>query len=58
MHKKKLKIPLSLGEAVKIVAKMGGYLNRKRDPPPGHQIMWKGYLYLQLMCEGYTLRDG
>ncbi|MCA9165940.1 MAG: hypothetical protein KDA62_23295 [Planctomycetales bacterium] len=34
---------------------MGGYLSRKKDPPPGHQIMWKGYAYLQILREGYLL---
>jgi len=56
--KKKINSPLTLGMAVKIVAKMGGYLDRKCDSPPGYQIMWKGYLHLQLICEGFTLRDG
>ena len=40
-----------------LVAKMAGYLNRKNDPPPGHQIMWQGYTRLQIMCEGYVLSD-
>jgi hypothetical protein len=37
---------------------MAGYLDRKNDPPPGHQLMWQGYICLQLMCKGYELRDG
>lgn len=56
--KKKINPPTSLGEAIKIVAKLGGYLDRKCDPPPGHQIIWRGYFQLQLMCEGFSLRDG
>jgi len=40
---------------VKLVAKMGGYLGRSGDPEPGHQIMWRGYIYLQAMCEGFLL---
>jgi hypothetical protein len=36
---------------------LGGYLARRKDPPPGHQLMWQGYAYLQQMCEGYLLRD-
>ena len=56
--KKKSMQPNSLGIAVKLVAKMGGYLGRKSDPPPGHQIMWQGYIKLQLMCEGYALLRG
>ncbi len=41
---------------MKLVARIGGYLDRKNDPPPGHQLMWQGYTQLQLMCEGFALR--
>jgi len=51
-----MKPPTQLGDAVRIVALIGGYLGRKKDPPPGHQIMWQGYSHLQLMCDGYSLR--
>ena len=34
---------VSLGEAVLLVARLGGYLNRKNDGPPGHQVVWEGY---------------
>jgi len=47
-----------LGDAVRLVAHLGGYIGRTRDPPPGHQIMWRGYTYLQLLCVGYELRSG
>ncbi len=53
--KKGLSLLVSLGEAVKLVAKLGGYLGRSNDPPPGHQLMWRGYAHLQLMCDGFTL---
>jgi hypothetical protein len=56
--KKGLKPPLQLGDAVRLVARIGGYLGRRGDPPPGHQIMWHGYSYLQLMCDGFALRGG
>ncbi|MCK4841457.1 MAG: hypothetical protein KAT04_06190 [Methylococcales bacterium] len=46
-----------LGDAVKLIAMMGGYLARKKDPPPGHQIIWQGYAVLQMMCEGFSLRE-
>jgi len=42
---------------VRIVAQIGGYLGRANDPAPGHQLMWQGYSQLQIMCEGFTLRD-
>jgi len=40
-----------------LVAHLGGYLARLNDSPPGHQVMWHGYACLQLMSEGYHLRD-
>lgn len=55
--KKGLKPPLLLGEAVILVAKMGGYLGRNKDLPPGHQILWQGYTVFQLMCEGFSLLE-
>jgi hypothetical protein len=55
--KKRLKSPTLLGEAVKLVAKIGGYLGRKHDPPPGHQIMWRGYTEFQFMCLGFALLE-
>ena len=34
--------PPLLGEMIKMIARLGGYLNRKSDPPPGPKVMWKG----------------
>ncbi len=34
--------PLSLQEAVRLIAKLGGFLNRKRDGHPGVQVIWRG----------------
>ena len=44
-----------LGDAVRLVAKIGGYLGRENDPPPGHQLIWQGYAALQLMAMGFAL---
>ena len=55
--KKGLKPPSTLWETVRLVGRIGGHLGRKHDPPPGHQLMWQGYQQLQLMCEGFALRD-
>ncbi|MDQ6999126.1 MAG: IS4 family transposase [Mariprofundus sp.] len=55
--KKKELLPLMLGNACQIVASMGGYLGRKHDLPPGHQMMWQGYASLQQMCEGFKLAE-
>ncbi|QSG10438.1 IS4 transposase [Halapricum desulfuricans] len=37
------------------VAKLGGYLDRGPDPPPGWQTMWKGLQKLRMWAEGYEL---
>jgi len=55
--KKRLDSPLLLGQAVRLVAKIGGYLDRNSDPPPGHQILWQGYAAFQIMCDGFSLLD-
>jgi len=47
---KKIKIPKrepSLGEVIKIIAKLGGFLGRKNDGPPGMMTIWKG---LSALC--------
>lgn len=50
------KAPENLGDAVRLTAMLGGYIGRKHDPPPGHQVMWRGYEYLTTLCIGYELR--
>ena len=32
----------SLGHALLLVARLGGYRNRKSGGPPGHQTVWEG----------------
>lgn len=36
-------VPPSLGVFIKMIATLGGYLNRKNDPPPGPKVMWIGF---------------
>ena len=55
--KKDITPPVLLGDAVTLVAKIGGYLGRKKDPPPGHQLLWQGYREFQFMCLGFALLD-
>lgn len=47
--------PLTLGEAIILVAKQGGYLARKSDPPPGTESIWKGLIRLSDLTTGYRL---
>ena len=53
---RKLPPPARLGDAVGLVARLGGWLGRKRDPP-GAQLMWHGYTQLVAMAFAFELRD-
>jgi hypothetical protein len=53
-----MKPPSQLGPTIRLVAMLGGYLARNNDPPPGHQLLWQGYLQLQFMCLGFALATG
>ena len=41
----------SLNEAIIVIAKLGGYLNRKCDAYPGYECMWKGYAQFCAMVQ-------
>jgi hypothetical protein len=53
--RRNLKPPETLGEAVRLVARLGGYQDRKNAPPPGNQVLWIGYTKLSGMCVGFLL---
>jgi len=40
---------------LRAIARMGGYLGRKNDGPPGWLSIWRGWLKLASMAEGYRL---
>ena len=48
--------PRHLGEAVKLLARLGGWLGRTRDPP-GAQLLWHGYTQLAAMTFAFELCD-
>ena len=35
------------------MAILGGYLNRNKEPPPGHQKIWSGYTPLDAASQAY-----
>ena len=43
---------LTVQQFVRGVARLGGYLGRKGDGPPGWKTLWRGYQRLQDMVEG------
>ena len=48
----------SLREALRMVAKLGGFLGRKSDGEPGTETLWRGLLRLDGMTEGWRLASG
>ena len=46
-RKKPPKNPPTLNEMTRMVASLGGYLNRRSDPEPGVKTMWIGFRNLQ-----------
>jgi len=47
--------PLTLGDAIVTMARMGGYLARPSDPPPGAKVLWRGLIRLRGMVDGFRL---
>jgi len=43
----------TLGEFILIVAKLGGYLNRKHDPDPGIETLWRGFQKVDAYAEAW-----
>jgi len=46
---------LSVGWGIEQVARLGGYLEHRRKTPIGIQVLWRGWLTLHGLCEGWEL---
>jgi len=44
---------LTVKEFARALGRLGGHQNRKRDGDPGWLVMWRGWMKLQLLVEGY-----
>jgi hypothetical protein len=51
----KLPKVLTVTWALEAVARLGGYLEHRRQTPIGIQVLWRGWLKLQDLCEGWHL---
>lgn len=54
---KSAKLPklLTVSWAVEAVARLGGYLEHRSKTPIGIQVLWRGWLKLHDLCEGWQL---
>ncbi|HJZ57710.1 MAG TPA: hypothetical protein VKE74_22315 [Gemmataceae bacterium] len=39
------------------IAKLGGYLARAKDPPPGNLVIWRGLIRLADILSGFELKN-
>lgn len=51
----KLPKVLTVAWAVEAVARLGGYLEHRHNTPLGIQVLWRGWLKLHDLCEGWQL---
>ena len=45
----------TVGRFLTLLARLGGYLNRKRDAPPGNMVLWRGMARLTDIHLGFSL---
>ncbi len=45
----------TVGRFMTLLARLGGYLNRKRDAPPGNMVLWRGMARLTDIHLGFCL---
>jgi hypothetical protein len=50
--------PATLASYVNRLARLGGYLNRAHDPPPGNLVMWRGISRLNDIALGFRIAAG
>ncbi len=48
----------TVGRFLTLLARLGGYLNRKSDAPPGNMVLWRGMARLTDIHLGYCLAAG
>jgi len=53
----KLPKVLTVSWAVEAVARLGGYLEHRSKTPIGIQVLWRGWLKLHDLCEGWQLAN-
>ena len=51
----KLPKVLTISWAVEAIARLGGYLEHRSKTPIGIQVLWRGWLKLHDLCEGWQL---
>ncbi|WP_019503395.1 IS4 family transposase [Pleurocapsa sp. PCC 7319] len=50
-------VDLTVAWAMQAVARLGGYLSHRKKSNIGITVLWRGFLELQSLCEGWQLRS-
>ncbi len=50
-------VDLTVAWGMQAVARLGGYLSHRRKSNIGITVLWRGFLELQSLCEGWQLRS-
>ena len=50
-------LDLTVAWAIEAVARLGGYLSHRKKSNIGITVLWRGFLELQSLCEGWQLRS-
>ncbi|MSR56641.1 MAG: hypothetical protein EXS05_03075, partial [Planctomycetaceae bacterium] len=54
-HADPFRVPLTIGQAVLWIGRLGGHQNRKGDGMPGVRTLWRGLHDLNILVEGYRV---
>lgn len=57
MPKRERDVPPDLGFYIRAVARLGGYLDRAAEAPPGTTVIWRGFSRLANLVEGACLAE-
>ena len=55
--KLKKEIEFTIDWAIRAIARLGGYLEHRKNSAIGIQVLWRGWLELENLCQGWLLRS-
>ncbi len=56
-HQLKKDIQLNIDWAIRAIARLGGYLEHRKNSAIGIQVLWRGWLELETLCQGWLLHQ-
>jgi hypothetical protein len=55
--KLKKDVEFTIDWAIRAIARLGGYLEHRKNSAIGIQVLWRGWLELETLCTGWLLHD-